>query len=88
LIDDLLVLLLHHDNVTAVRLLHLFHLFTGDIAKLPPLLSILSQMKPQALYYHRMSEGSKLCELHILFRGVCVVVNISNSEAITDSPSC
>uniref|UniRef100_A0A0A9FBU6 KIB1-4 beta-propeller domain-containing protein n=1 Tax=Arundo donax TaxID=35708 RepID=A0A0A9FBU6_ARUDO len=78
-VDGLLVLLLHRDYGTAIRLLHPF---TGDIAELPPLLSLLPQMEPQARY-RDMSEDNKLRTLSVLLRGVCAAVSVSATGAIT-----
>nr|CAB3478739.1 unnamed protein product [Digitaria exilis] len=64
-VDGLLLLYRNHD--TAIRLLHPF---TGDIAELPPLMSVL----PQLERYRYMSEDRKLRELRFYLRGVCAAV--------------
>uniref|UniRef100_A0A0A9FMF4 KIB1-4 beta-propeller domain-containing protein n=1 Tax=Arundo donax TaxID=35708 RepID=A0A0A9FMF4_ARUDO len=74
--DGLLLVLLHRDHDIAIRLLHPF---TGDIAELPPLSSLLPQME----HYGNMSEDCKLRELRFYLRGVCAAVSVSAAGAIT-----
>nr|TKW11053.1 hypothetical protein SEVIR_6G209100v2 [Setaria viridis] len=62
------LLLLHRDSDTAVRLLHPF---TGDVAELPPLASLLPQMEP--------SEQSKRSRL----MAVCTSIAVSSTGAVT-----
>ncbi|KAL6871044.1 hypothetical protein ACP4OV_014892 [Aristida adscensionis] len=61
------LLLLHRDRDTAVRLLHPF---TGDVADLPPLDSLLPQMEPPRPYF---SENSKRSAIRRLRASVAVV---------------
>ncbi|KAF8765482.1 hypothetical protein HU200_008630 [Digitaria exilis] len=70
------LLLLHRNHDTAVRLLHPF---TGDIAELPPLTSVL----PQLERYRFMDEERKLRELRFYLRGVCAAVTVSDAGGIT-----
>ncbi|CAO2174885.1 unnamed protein product [Urochloa humidicola] len=78
-IDGLLLLLLHRDHGTDIRLLHPF---TGDIAELPPLLSLLPQIELQARYLN-MSEDQKLSRLRTFLRGVPAAVTVSDARTIT-----
>ncbi|CAL4958742.1 unnamed protein product [Urochloa decumbens] len=78
-IDGLLLLLLHRDHGTGIRLLHPF---TGDIAELPTLMSLLPQIEFQPRYLN-MSEDQKLCRLRIFLRGVSAAVTISDARTIT-----
>ncbi|XP_062213563.1 uncharacterized protein LOC133914477 [Phragmites australis] len=71
--DGLLLLYRHPD--TAIRLLHPF---TGEIAELPPLLSLLPQIEP-----HARSCMTEDMELSIFLRGICAAVNVSATGAIT-----
>ncbi|KAF0931904.1 hypothetical protein E2562_007096 [Oryza meyeriana var. granulata] len=70
-VDGLLLLILHRDHATDIRLLHPF---TGDIAELPPLSSLLPQMEP---HYRNMTDFS------VFLGGVCAAVTISDAGAIT-----
>ncbi|KAF8768718.1 hypothetical protein HU200_007276 [Digitaria exilis] len=70
------LLLLHREHDMAVRLLHPF---TGDIAELPPLTSVL----PQLERYRFMDEESKRRELRFYLRGVCAAVTVSAAGDIT-----
>ncbi|CAL5005436.1 unnamed protein product [Urochloa decumbens] len=65
------LLLLHHDRDTTIRLLHPF---TGDIAELPPLTSLLPQMEPS-----NNSERSKRSRL----MKVCTSIAVSSTGAVT-----
>ncbi|KAL6853980.1 hypothetical protein ACP4OV_020009 [Aristida adscensionis] len=68
------LLLLHRDRDTAVRLLHPF---TGDIAELPPLDSILPQMEP-TVHYPTADDNLR----RTFLRKVCAVVAVSAEGAI------
>ncbi|RLN08881.1 hypothetical protein C2845_PM11G12500 [Panicum miliaceum] len=73
--DGLLLLLRHRDpGDTAVRLLHPF---TGDVAELPPLSSLLPQMK----HYSNMTEDSKLNTLRGFLSGVSAAVTVGPATA-------
>ncbi|KAL6616601.1 hypothetical protein ACP70R_038871 [Stipagrostis hirtigluma subsp. patula] len=74
--DGLLLLLLHRDQGTAIRLLHPF---TGDIAELPPLSSLLPQMRR----YRFMTDDSKLHMLRGFLTGVNTALTVSAAGAIT-----
>nr|CAB3471907.1 unnamed protein product [Digitaria exilis] len=67
---DGLLLLLHHDDDhghgTGIRLLHPF---TGDVAELPPLLTLLPQIEPEARYLN-MTQDRKLRRIRFLNKGV------------------
>ncbi|KAL6616336.1 hypothetical protein ACP70R_038606 [Stipagrostis hirtigluma subsp. patula] len=77
--DGLLLLLRHRDRDTSIRLLHPF---TGDIAELPPLLSLMPQLEPRERYQY-MREDSKLREIGAYLEGVCAAVTVSATGAIT-----
>lgn len=77
--DGLLLLFRHRDHDTAIRLLNPF---TGDIAELPPLLSLLAQMEPQSRYRY-MTHDNKLRELRVFLRGICAAVTVSTAGTIT-----
>ncbi|WVZ54439.1 hypothetical protein U9M48_005231 [Paspalum notatum var. saurae] len=71
------LLLLHRDRDTTICLLHPF---TGDIAELPPLSTLLPQMER----YPYMTEDCKLRELrYYLTCGFCAAVTVSADGAIT-----
>ncbi|RCV46056.1 hypothetical protein SETIT_9G501900v2 [Setaria italica] len=73
--DGLLLLLRHCDpGDTAVRLLHPF---TGDVAELPPLSSLLPQMER----YGDMTEYSKLSRLRGFLSGVGAAVTVGPAAA-------
>ncbi|PAN44434.1 hypothetical protein PAHAL_9G042800 [Panicum hallii] len=73
--DGLLLLLRHRDpGYTAVRLLHPF---TGDVAELPPLSSLLPQME----HYGNMTEDRKLCTLRGFLSGVSAAVTVGPAAA-------
>jgi len=75
-VDGLLLLLLHRDHGTTIRLLHPF---TGDIAEFPPLSSLLQQMER----YRYMSEDCKLRELRLYLWGLCAAVTVGVAGTIT-----
>ncbi|OEL23980.1 hypothetical protein BAE44_0015001, partial [Dichanthelium oligosanthes] len=75
-IDGLLLLLLHRDHASDIRLLHPF---TGDIAELPP----LPRIESRARYHLNMSEDDKLCKLRDFLNGVSAAVTISAPRAVT-----
>ncbi|KAG2648053.1 hypothetical protein PVAP13_1NG011500, partial [Panicum virgatum] len=73
--DGLLLLLRHRDpGDTAVRLLHPF---TGDIAELPPLSSLLPQME----HYGNMTEDRKRHTLRGFLSGVSAAVTVGPATA-------
>ncbi|KAL6637850.1 hypothetical protein ACP70R_025422 [Stipagrostis hirtigluma subsp. patula] len=78
-VDGLLLLLRHRDLDTAVRLLHPF---TGDIAELPPLLSLLPQLEPRARNSCAAGD-TKLREIGIFLRGICAAAAVSATGAVT-----
>ncbi|RLN05476.1 hypothetical protein C2845_PM13G21630 [Panicum miliaceum] len=65
------LLLLHRDHDTAIRVLHPF---TGDVAELPPLASLLPQMEPNR--YGELNKRSKLMKF-------CTSITVSSTGAIT-----
>ncbi|PVH37145.1 hypothetical protein PAHAL_6G255600 [Panicum hallii] len=70
-VDGLLLVLLHRDHDTAVRVLHPF---TGDVAELPPLASLLPQMEPDR--YGELNKRGKLMR-------VCTSITVNPTGAIT-----
>ncbi|KAL6853705.1 hypothetical protein ACP4OV_019734 [Aristida adscensionis] len=64
---------------TAVRLLHPF---TGDVAELPPLSSVLPQLDPYARRRAAATKG-KLREIGGFLGGTCAAVAVGATEAIT-----
>ncbi|KAG2579820.1 uncharacterized protein LOC120679627 [Panicum virgatum] len=66
------LLLLHRDHDTAIRVLHPF---TGDVAELPPLASLLPQIEPDN-FYSELNKRSKLMR-------VCTSITASSTGAIT-----
>ncbi|CAO1942202.1 unnamed protein product [Urochloa humidicola] len=73
--DGLLLLLRHPD--TAICLLHPF---TGDIAELPPVCSLVPQIKPGI--YRYLTAEMKVRELKFLLGGVCAAVSVNAAGAI------
>ncbi|KAB8115533.1 hypothetical protein EE612_056074 [Oryza sativa] len=67
------LLLLHRDHDTAIRLLHPF---TGDVADLPPLASLLPQMESESRDRSQRSKHSRLMK-------VCASVTVTSTGTIT-----
>ena len=63
------LLLLHRDRDTAIRVLHPF---TGDVADLPPLASLLPQMEPNR--YGELNQRGKLMSF-------CASITVSSTGA-------
>ncbi|KAF8705738.1 hypothetical protein HU200_030940 [Digitaria exilis] len=78
---DGLLLLLHHDDDhghgTGIRLLHPF---TGDVAELPPLLTLLPQIEPEARYLN-MTQDRKLRRIRFLFEDISAAVTVSGDRS-------
>ncbi|KAL6616465.1 hypothetical protein ACP70R_038735 [Stipagrostis hirtigluma subsp. patula] len=74
------LLLLHGDHDAAIRLLNPF---TGDIAELPSLVSVLPQMDEEPCYRHLMEKTSRLGEPSVFLDGVCAAVSIDAAGAVT-----
>ncbi|KAF8775374.1 hypothetical protein HU200_004792 [Digitaria exilis] len=75
-VDGILLLLRHPD--TATRLLHPF---TGEIAELPPLSSLVPQLDSKAL--RRMTNDKKLRKMGNFLIGLCAAVTVSVAGVIT-----
>ncbi|KAL6614097.1 hypothetical protein ACP70R_036367 [Stipagrostis hirtigluma subsp. patula] len=74
------LLLLHGDHDTAIRLLHPF---TGDIVKLPSLVSLVLQIDVEPAYRHLMENTYKLGEPSVFLDGVCAAVTVGAAGSVT-----